>query len=99
MEVFILKCNNTDIIVRLYGECTDLMIVDSECIGIMKGKVESTAVAMKWPLSSQLFCCWECHCPMPQQLHFKICVLAEATGPMELDRDMSGLFLGDVGLL
>lgn len=52
MEVFILKCNNTDIIVRLYGECTDLMIVDSECIGIMKGKVESTAVAMKWPLSS-----------------------------------------------
>ena len=52
MEVFILKCNNTDIIVRLYGEFTDLMIVDSERIGIMKSKVQSTAVAMKWPLSS-----------------------------------------------
>ena len=52
MEIFILKHNSTDIIVRLSGEFTDLMTVKGECTGVMKGKVESTAAAMKWPLSS-----------------------------------------------
>lgn len=37
---------------------------------------------------------------MPQQLHVKIHVLAEAILPMELDRGIeAGSFLGDVGPL
>lgn len=42
MEVFILKSNHTDIIVRLYREFTDLMTAEGEFIGVIKDKFEST---------------------------------------------------------
>lgn len=40
MEVFILKSNYIDIIVRLYREFIDLMIVEGEFIGVIKDKFE-----------------------------------------------------------
>ena len=98
MEIFILKHNNTDIIVRLSGEFTDLTTVKRECTGVMKGNVESTAAAMKWPLSSSAVGGIIARCL--SSCTFKSVLLLKLQIPWNLARNIKGgLFLGDVGLL
>ena len=51
MEVFILK-PTIQTLLQDYGKFTGLMTVEGEWVEIMKSKVESTVVAMKWLLRS-----------------------------------------------
>lgn len=98
MEIFILKHNNTDIIVRLPGEFTDLMAVEGEYTAVMKGKVESTAATLKWPLSSSAVGGVIARCLSSCTL--KSVFLLKPQNPWNLARDIKvGLFLGDGGLL
>ena len=98
MEIFILKHNNTDIIVRLSGEFTDLMTVKGERRGVTKGQVESTAAAIEWPISPSAVGGIIARCLSSCTL--KSVFLLKPQIPWNLASNIKvGLFLGDVGLL